>query len=314
MTNPGNFSILSFRNLTGLILFFFFGIGIFLVWPYASVQEADIFIPVDSKNTPEGLIITNGPFTGIEVHVRGPKSIIRTLSEQKIHYLIDLSGVNIGVNVIPIHQAQIPLPDKISILKINPDSIIVKVENEIKKKLPVNISLTGKPAKGFVVAGAKADPMSVILRGSQDTLGRMEKVSTKPINIKGYSGSFKKEVALDLSENIKLVDSSKIILANVFIKEQLVTETFDNIPVQGDGGLYVYRITPPAITIKVKGPVNMMEDLNGSNGVRVYVDLKGLKPGDYNKRATITLPVKTTLIDAKPEIFKVKIIDQKIIR
>jgi YbbR domain-containing protein len=308
MTNPSAFSILSFRNLTGLILFFFIGIGIFLLWPYASIQETDIFIPVDSEKIPEGLIITNGPFTGIEVHVRGPKSIIRTLSDLKIQYTIDLSGVNIGVNFIPIHQAKIPLPNGISILKINPDSITVKVENEIKKKLPVNISLTGKPAKGFMVVGSKAKPMSVILRGSEDTLSQMDKVSTQPINIKGLSGSFKKEVALDLVENLKLVDSSKIILANVFIEEQLTTKTFDNIPVQGDGSLYIYRITPPVITIKVKGPVNMIEKLYGSDGVQVYVDLKGLKPGVYNKRATITLPVKTTLIDAKPEIFKVKII------
>ena len=314
MTNPITFSIISYRNLAGLILLFFIGIGIFLLWPYASIQEVDIFIPVDSKKIPEGLIITNGPFTGIEVHVRGPKSIIRTLSDLKMQYTIDLSGVNIGVNVIPIHQAQISLPNGISILKINPDRITVKVENEIKKKLPVNISLTGKPAKGFMVVGLKAEPMLVILRGSEDTLGQMDKVSTKPINIKGLSGSFKKEVALDLVENLKLVDSPKIILANVFIKERLATKTFDNIPVQGDGGLYVYRITPPAITIKVTGPVNMIEKLYGSNSVQVYVDLKGLKPGVYNKRATITLPVKTTLIDAKPEIFKVKIIDQKRIR
>ncbi len=314
MTNPSAFSILNYRNLAGLILFFFVGIGIFLLWPYASIQEADIFIPVGTEQIPEGLIITNGPFTGIEVHVRGPKSILRTLSDLKIQYMIDLSGVKIGVNIIPIHQVRIPLPDGISILKINPDSITVKVENEIKKKLPVNISLTGKPAKGFMVVGVKARPMSVILRGSEDALSNMNKISTKPINIKGLSSSFKKEVALDLLENLKLVDSSKIILANVFIKEQLTTKTFDNIPVQGDGGLYVYRITPPAITIKVKGPVNMIEKLYEGNGIQVYVDLKGLTPGVYHKRATITLPVKTTLIDAKPESFKVKIIDQKRIR
>ena len=314
MTNPSSFSILTFRNLTGLILFFFIGMGIFLLWPYASIQEADIFIPVDSEKIPEGLIITNGPFTGIEVHVRGPKSIIRTLSDLKIRYTIDLSAVNIGVNIIPIHQARIPFPNGVSILKINPNSITVKVENEIKKKLPVNISLTGKPAKGFMVVGAEAKPTSVTLRGSEETLGRMDKVLTKPINIKGLSGSFKREVTLDLAENLNLVDSSKIILATVMINEQLTTITFDNIPVQGDGSLYVYRITPPVITIKVKGPVNVIEKLYGTNGVQVYVDLKGLKPGIYNKRATITLPVKTTLIDATPEIFKVKIINQKRIR
>ena len=55
----------------------------------------------------------------------------------------------------------------------------------------------------------------------------------------------------------------------------------------------------------------MIDKLHGGKGLQVYVDLKGLKPGVYKKRATITLPVKTTLIDAEPEIFKVKIMDKK---
>ena len=311
MTNHRTYPILNFRNLTGLILFFFIGAGIFLLWPYISDKEADIFIPVNSEKIPEGLIITNGPFNGVEAHVRGPKSIIRTLSNLKVQYTIDLSRVNIGVNIIPIDQARIPFPKGISILKINPDSITVKVEEEIKKELPVHILLTGKPAKGFMVVEAEAKPVSVTLRGAEDTLGKMDKVSTKPIDIKGLSNSFKKEVALNLAENLKLVDSSKIIHANIFIKERLTTKTFDNIPVEGDGSLYVYRITPPKITIKVKGPVNMIDELYGGKGIQVYVDLKGMKPGVYKKRATITLPVKTTLIDAEPEIFKVKIMDKK---
>lgn len=311
MTNPGAFSIFSFRNLIGLILFLFIGIGIFLLWPYVSVQETDVFIPIDTEKVPEGLIITNGPFSGIKAHVRGPKSIIRTLPNLKIRYTIDLSRVNIGVNVIPIHQNQIPLPDAISILKINPDSIAVKVENEINKKLPVNISLSGKPAKGFIVTGTSAKPMSVILQGPEQMLEQINAVSTKPINIKGLSGSFKKEVALDLMENLKLVDSSIIVLASIFIEEQMITKTFDNIPVQGDGSPYEYRIIPPVIMIEVKGPANTIEKLYGNNSLQVYVDLKGLTPGVYNKRATIPLPVKTTLIDAEPENFKVKIIDRK---
>ena len=63
------------------------------------------------------------------------------------------------------------------------------------------------------MSGAEAKPISVILRGPERSLGQMDKVSTKPINIKGLSESFKKEVALDLVENLKLIDSSKIILA-----------------------------------------------------------------------------------------------------
>jgi YbbR domain-containing protein len=314
MTNPSRYSILSYRYLIGVMLFALIGIGGSLLVPYVFIQEADIFIPIDSEKIPEGLIVTDMPFNGIEVHVRGLKSIIRALSNLKIRYKIDLSNVNIGVNAIPIRKARVPFPKGVSILKINPDIITVKVEKEIKKNLPVRISLTGKPAKGFVVAGTEAEPASVMLRGSVTTLGPMDKVPTKDLDITGLSGSFKKKVALDLKESLRRVDSSEIILAHVVIKEQVIDKIFINVPVIGKQTPYVYRITPPTITIKVKGPSNLIEKLSEDSGIQAYIELKGLEPGRYKKRATITLPVKITLIDAKPEIFKLNIANQKIVR
>jgi YbbR domain-containing protein len=121
------------------------------------------------------------------------------------------------------------------------------------------------------------------------------------------SESFKKEIALDLSENIKSVAHSGIVLAEIFIKEKIGTKKITDIFVQGKDTEYVYSIKPTAIEIEVKGPVNIVEKLIKDKGVEVYVDLKGLKPGIYIRRATITLPVKTTLISVKPEIFTVTI-------
>jgi hypothetical protein len=43
----------------------------------------------------------------------------------------------------------------------------------------------------------------------------------------------------------------------------------------------------------------------------VLVELKNLSPGVYVRRATITLPVKTTLVKVEPELFTVKIIGRK---
>jgi YbbR domain-containing protein len=314
MTNPGRYSIFSYRYLIVVMLFALVGIGGSLLIPYIFIQEADIFIPIASEKVPEGLIVTDMPFKGIEVRVRGLKSIIRTLSRLKIRYMINLSKANIGLNVIPIRKAGFPLPKGASILNINPDVITVRMEKETKKNLPVRISLTGKPAKGFAVVRTKAQPASVMLRGSVATLGPMDEVPTKHLDITGLSGSFKKKVALNLKENLRMVDSSEIILARVVITEQVVDKIFNNVPVIGIQTPYVYRIRPKTIMIKVKGPSNLIEKLSKGSGIQVYIDLEGLKPGKYKKRATITLPVKTTLIDAKPEMFDINIANRKTIR
>ena len=278
-----------------------------MLWSVSSLHETDILIPVVSEGIPEGLTTTGTPLKDIEVSVRGQKSVIRTLPDLKLQYVLDLSGIDIGIESIPINKEHITLPEGISIIKITPGFLTVRVEKEIKKELPVKIAFSGKPATGFTVASALAKPLSMILQGPENVLSPIEEILTKPIDIKGLSGSFKKEIALDLPEDIETAAHSGIILAEIVIKEKIVTKKITDIIVNGKGTTYDYSIKPPIIDIEVKGPGHIIEKLHKETGVKVYVDLKGLNPGIYIRRATITLPVKTTLIRVKPEIFTVKI-------
>jgi len=278
-----------------------------LLWPDSTVHETDLFIPVDLVKIPEGLTIVGPPLKGLEIRIRAPKSVIKTVSDLKLRYPVDLSGINVGVNTFPIDKDRIPLPKEILIMRINPSFLSVRVENEIKKDVPVMISFSEKPAPGFFVADAVAKPSSVVLRGPESVLGPIEMVLTQPINVKGLSESFKKEIALDLAEDLDIISPFKIILAEIFIEEKIVTRMFNNILVEGKDTPYKYSITPPSINIEVKGPVNILEKLQTENGLKVYVDLKALTPGVYVRRAAISLPVKTTLVNASPAIFTVKL-------
>ena len=300
------------QNLKRSIFCFLLWVCFFLPGSCASLQETVILIPVDSTQIPAGLTITGPSLKSIEVHVRGPRSALRSLSNLKIQYVLDLSGVHIGINSISIKKDRIILPKGISIIRINPTFLAVAIENKIKKELPVKISFSGKPAKGFIVSGAVAKPSSVIIQGPENILGPMDKVLTKPIEIKGLSESFKKEVALDLVEDLEIISPSEIIFAEILIEEKIVNKKFFDIPVEGKNSPFSYMITPPTLNIEVKGPVNIIEKLHTEKWITVYVDLKGLTPGIYVKRATITLPVKTTLIGVTPEIFTVKIGKEKI--
>jgi YbbR domain-containing protein len=305
MTSHRDLSVFSRRNLLWLVLFFIIGAGFFFLISGSAVEETDLFIPVEPGEISEGLTITGPLLKGLEVRVRGSKSAIERLSDLKPRYLLDLSGVVVGVNTIPVDPDRISLPGAISIIKINPSFLTVKIDNEIQKEVPVVISFSGKPAPGFFVADAVAKPSSVILRGPEYVLGPIDKGLTKSILVKGLSESFKKEIALDLAEDLDIVSPSKIIIAEIFIEEKVVTRKFDGIIVEGKGTPYIYSITPPVINIKAKGPVNDIDKLQAENGIQVYVDLKGLSPGVYVRRAVISLPVNTTLVSVEPEIFTV---------
>lgn len=311
MTSHRLLSIFSHRYLKYLIPCFILGICIFFLLPNTSLHETDIFIPVDYRQIPAGLTMTQPLVSGIEVRINGSKSKIKTLSALKLRYELGLSGVNIGLNSIPIDQDQIQLPSGVSIVKVSPTQVTVRIENEIKKELPVKIFLSGKPATGYMVASTIARPLSVTLRGPETAISSMEEVLTKPINIKGLSESFKKEIALDIAEKVQIVGSSNIIFAEVLIEEKIAIKKIKDILVKGNDTSFVYRITPATIDIEVKGPANIIGKLDKENNINVYVDLQGLKPGVYIRRASITLPVKTTLVGVTPEVFTIKIINKK---
>ncbi|MDL1968951.1 MAG: hypothetical protein LWW97_10520 [Deltaproteobacteria bacterium] len=273
------------------VILFFLVSCFFLLWHDPLFHEIDIFIPIDPGKIPDGLSITDPPLKGIEVRISCPESLVKTLSKIKLRYLLDLSDINEGVNNIPIRKQKIKLPAEISIINITPSFLTVKVEKELKKELPVIVSFSS----------------SVMLKGPENILGPIEKIFTKPVDVNRLSESFKKEITLDLPECLDIMSFSGIILAEVFIEEQIVAREFKNIPVKGKDSIYTFSITPPAIDIEIKGPVNVLEKFYQENGLEVCIDLKGLKPGGYVRHASIILPVKTILVGAKPEKFTVKI-------
>lgn len=302
-------TILRHKKIKWVIFYFVLSACFFLLWSCSASHEADIFIPIDFDIMPAGLTITGPLIKSIEFRVRGSKSAIENLPDLKLRYLLDLSGVKVGVRSIPIDQDRIPLPKGISGIRVNPSFITVKVEKEIQKEVPVIISFSGKPASGLIVSSVTAKPSSVTLKGPASILASVVQARSKVLDINGLSESFKKEIALDLVEDLEVDAPSQLVLAEIVLEEKIGIRKFNDIIVAGKDTSFRCSITPPTINIEVQGPVNILEKLNTENGLKVYVDLKDLKPGVYARRATITLPVKTTLVGAKPEIFTVKIED-----
>ncbi|MFC1876203.1 YbbR-like domain-containing protein [Thermodesulfobacteriota bacterium] len=270
-------------------------------------SETQIKVPVVPQNLPSGTMVTGPLFQGIEIHVRGPAALLSTLPGLKLQYLLDLAGMQTGNHTVPIQVARLNLPQGLSIVSIQPPSIQVHLESEARKDVAVIVFFKGNPATGYFVAKTTAVPGRVLLRGPKQALDTRENISTHPIDVSGASESFKKEITLNLSEDIEVVTPKTPIMAEITILEEILTKSLPNIAVQGNDSQHAYEITPPVITIDVKGPAKLLESLSSTTGFRVYVDIKGLDPGVYVRRATLELPVEITLISASPEIFTVRI-------
>lgn len=273
-------------------------------------NESHIKVPLKVENLPRGTRLTSSLIQGIEIQVRGPAEIRSRLSELNLQYRLDLSHLEPGSHTVPIQIEQLHLPQGLSIVTFNPRAIPIQLELEARKEVPVTVFYKGTPAPGYFVVQTVAKPDLVLLGGPKQELDNIESVFTHPIDVDGMADSFKKEITLDLPENLEALTLKDPIVVFVEISEEIQVKHFKAISVEILGSQARCEINPAFISMDVKGPVKLLEGLTEHPDFKVYVDSNDLEPGVYVRRATIELPVATSLIKVKPEIFTVTIFDK----
>jgi len=280
-------------------------------WAGKSNIETDVIIPIEVSQLPREYIITSPPLKALEVRVVGDESTINTLSDQQPTYTLNLSRVEPGLLTLPISMKQLPIPDDILVVYINPTSVTFRIETRMTKTVWVDVAISGNAAAGYQVAGTEAFPPKISLSGPEKRLNKLDRISTQPVALNDATESFKTEIALDLPENIGIVSGSGLIAAAIQIEERITIRKFLQIPVVGIQTTYVHHITPEYIDLSVSGSEKTLAQLSSKTDIHVSVDLKNLKPGVYARQAEIQLPIGTTLVGAKPEVFTVAIDSNK---
>ncbi len=257
-------------------------------------------------NLPHGLTITDLNVTGVEATVKGSEAVLKKVASY-LRYSAYLADALAGEFNLPIQANNIELPNGLVITQIKPSFLTGAVVEIQSKTVPVNIKSEGKPAPGFQIAAFTAKPETIVLQGAKKSIINIESIPTKLIDINGRSETFRSETAIDISDYPNVIATPNVILAEIVVQEKNTTRKFKDISVEGKNGAYPFSITPGELDIEIKGPVNAINKLDIGNDLKIYVDLKGLKPGVYVRRAVITLPVRLMLVRVKPEVFTVKI-------
>ena len=286
-------------------------------------METDFLLPLQFVSMPANLIRTESLCRNIEVHVRGPARYIQQISRDNLSYPVDLytdialdpagSSVLIepGIYTIPVLEERIPLSSRVTITAITPSFITVRLEEKISVRLPVKVIYTGTPATGHIVLHASTNPEIIQLTGAESALATLTAVETKPVDITGAREDFKRKVPLNLDQFVDSNPKDSIILVSVPIREEIITRTFDNLPVSPKNTNIYADISPPEISITVKGPAKILKKSGITKEFRIYMDLAELDPGVYVRRATISLPVGLILIAVGPEVFTITMEERK---
>ena len=265
------------------------------------LMAVEVVLPSD---IPDGQYLEGVEVVPKEVGIRGGEKDISKIGAVQVQPTVQelQSGKEL---FLPVKFSQSePFEDEVI---LEPSQVRMKaslVRGLPKKKVPVNVRLSGKPSTDFEVKSVVTDPSEVQLEGTAAQLARISAVDTETVDISWVSAD--QFLVVPLKEpDVKGVSivNLKSVQLSVHLEPVRATTQFSNLPVnlRGTGDPASWRVVPPSVVVTIEGPPSRMKDIGPEDvGLRAYVDASNIFVD------IAALPVRTEIASEDLKVIKIE--------
>ena len=284
----------------------FFAAGLwFFVNAGQKAAERAMEVPVEIRNVASELMVMNPGIGAVEVRLMGPPALLSTLDPDDLKVSLDLDGARAGTSTFRVSADSFNPPRGVRVTRISPSVVNVKLETVAARSLPVTVRLGGKIPAGYKIARLESTPEAVKVRGPASEVNNMTAVETVPLELDGVKGQTTREVRLS-SAGGTLSFSPDRVTVSLALEEEMITREFGRVEVKAKDFSGRYTVTPRQVSMRLSGPKRILEPLQLGPD-RVYLNLKGLSPGNHNLPLSMNLPREVKVLEQKPDRFRVVI-------
>ena len=172
-------------------------------------SEITMDIPVVFTEIPERFEVVEAPKT-ISVTIEGQERLLKYLQPSDVSAVVSVSEAKTGRSFFTISQENISLPKSFLVTSIDPETISLTMERQLKKIVSVRPHIVGIPEKGFRIANIIVDPESITLEGPASTVTKIDSIKTEPIDINGINSNLVYKANLNLSAPLVKKNLTKV--------------------------------------------------------------------------------------------------------
>jgi diadenylate cyclase len=172
-----------------------------VLWVFIGGQpRAEIWmtVPLEYRNMPANMEIVGELVNRVEVGIRGPRTMISSITPDQLKAYVDLSQSIPGANHIRLTPDNVRTPLGTEITKVVPSSVRIRLEDIISRAVPVKAHLVGKLLRPLRLKGVVVEPPEVVLQGPAGILKKVREVFTEPVEL----GEVKEDTHISVSLEI----------------------------------------------------------------------------------------------------------------
>lgn len=177
-------------------------------------------VPVEFKNIPAGLVITEGSNTSVRVSVHGHERLLGQLRVEDIRVTATMTDIEKGENSYLLRHEDIKLPPALKVSGLSPTMLHLRVEETMSKSVPVMAAITGLPAEGYAVRKINLTPSQIRVEGARSALKKIQVLYTKPIDIMSATTDMEAVAELNIT-GLAVTPVEKVVRVSVTITKEI---------------------------------------------------------------------------------------------
>jgi len=305
-------AIWPFRHVGLKLLSVTIAVLLWMVIAGEETVERGLRVPLELQQFPPGLELLGDVPTTADVRVRGVSGTLSRVSPGDIVAVLDLRGAREGQRLFHLTPEQVRVPFGVEVVQVTPPTVAVVFEKAASRTVPIKPAIEGRPAAGYMVGKAAADPPTVEVVGPESAVRRVTDALTEPVSVAGAMRQVEETVTVGTLDPAVRVKTQRTAQVTVQIIPAPLEQTIRDRPVhlKNLGPGLTAAVVPSEVDVTLRGSREALARIRPDDAT-AFVDLAGLGAGEYTLTVQADSSRDAGVARIEPEAIAVRITSAK---
>ena len=296
------------HSLKFLSLFF----SVFL-WAYVLNSEKISFEKTVALEyiLPEDMIFAQKPASEVTFNIVGPRAFVRTVLERDDKLVLDLNKGNLKRQLsffVDINYNQLNLPFGMTVEKIIPRRVPIRLEKKASKIVPIKAQFSGELPDKISISSMEIIPSEIEVNGPRSLISGLKFLLTRPIDLGSLTGQESVQIDISLPDDRLSLQSSSEVFFKFRLKAADSNLILKDLPISflsQDKNIHS-KVRTATLKLLVPDKVSKKRS-NVSSSIKIWADIPDKAFGKIEVPLKVVLPPSIHLLEVIPKSIIVNI-------
>ncbi len=263
-------------NWSYMLLAFVMSVSLWYMVVGQARVEQPITLRIEYSGMPSDLVIKNGLVQDITIQLRGPRALIRTASDSRYTYTVDLSHIKKGMNTVPLTTKDLPFTRAFEVVDMKPSRLNLEVDALVEREIGIDVHMREGTPTGVVVENFTWKPQSVTVRGPESVVANIFRLHAEvPPPTQSSNRRITTQASIVVPALVEAIPVQVDVSynANIAMREMVLTRTLNHAV-----NLEHFSVSPHEVSIRVSIPELEAEDEALLRSITAYFEVPDEAP------------------------------------